>query len=67
MRRVYVLPQPRLAGADDGLGPIGDLQLGEDVGDVVSHGLEAEVEPLRYLPVILAPGDQGEDLLLASS
>src|SRR5215211_5114397 len=28
------LPHPGFAGADDRLGSIGDLQLGEDVGDV---------------------------------
>ena len=37
------IPQPCLVGPDDGLGSIGDLQLGEDVGHVVADGLE----PLR--------------------
>jgi hypothetical protein len=46
-----VLPQSGFAGADDGLGAVGDLQLGEDVGDVVSDGLGAEVEVGGYLHV----------------
>src|SRR5919202_1803607 len=34
------------AGPDDGLGAVGDLQLGEDVRDVVAHRLVAEEQPL---------------------
>ena len=35
-----------LVGADDGLGPVGDLQLGEDGRDVVRHRLGRRTEPL---------------------
>jgi len=33
---------PYFPGTDDGLGPVGNLQLGEDVGDVVANGLGAQ-------------------------
>ena len=38
-----VAPEPNLACAHYRLGPVGDLQLGEDVGDVVAHRLGAHV------------------------
>ena len=37
--------QARLAGGDYRLGTVGEVQFGEDVGDVVAHGLVADVEP----------------------
>ena len=37
--------------ADNGLGPIYDLELGEDVGDVIADGPGAELEPLSNLGV----------------
>jgi hypothetical protein len=49
------LPQTRFSGADDRLGSVGDLQLGEDVRDVVAHGLRAEGE---------LPGDRGVGMAL---
>src|ERR687898_2840190 len=51
-----------LTRADDGLCSIGDLQLGEDVGDVVADRFGAEVEALRYLGVRLVTGDEDQDL-----
>ena len=36
------LLQPGLAGQDDRLRPVGDLELGEDVARVVAHGLDRE-------------------------
>jgi hypothetical protein len=36
--------QASLAGADGGLGPIGHLELPEDVGDVILHRLQPEGE-----------------------
>jgi hypothetical protein len=51
-----VLAQSGFAGADDGLGAVCDLQLGEDVGDVVADGLGTQVEALRYLGVGLVGG-----------
>src|ERR671920_98563 len=42
----FALSQARLPGTDDGLGPISNLQLGEDVRDVVANSLSAE----RQLP-----------------
>ena len=39
-------PHSHFSGADDGLGPVGDLQLGEEVGDVVADGLCAQGESL---------------------
>src|SRR5918998_4687914 len=60
-------PQPRLAGPDDGVSPVGDLQFGEDVGDVVAYGLGAEVEAGGDLGVGVALGDEVEDLDLTGS
>src|SRR5262245_35292635 len=31
------VPQTRVPGPDDGLGPVGDVELGEDVGHDVAH------------------------------
>ena len=42
----FALPQARFSGTDDGLGSVGNLQLGEDVGDVVAYRLGAQ----RQLP-----------------
>ena len=50
--------QPRLPGFDDGLGAVGDLQLAEDVGDVVAHGLGAEGELPGNLVIVHALGHQ---------
>ena len=45
--RFSAAAQAGLAGADDHLGAVGGVELGEDVGDVVAHGLWAEVEETR--------------------
>src|SRR5215472_589964 len=47
------------------LGAVGYLELAEDVGDVVLHGLEAKGEVPRDGSVTLALRDQVEDLPLA--
>src|SRR5215210_6430645 len=59
------LPQTGLAGADDGLRPICYLQFAENVGDVVADGFGAEVEAFGDLEVLVALGDEVEDLALA--
>jgi hypothetical protein len=46
------------AGAQDGLGAVGDLELGEDGRQVVSDRLDAEGELLGDLVVVAAGGDQ---------
>src|SRR5215203_1492621 len=56
--------QSRFAGPDDGVGAVGYLQLGEDVGDVVAYGLGAQVEACGDLGVGVALGDEIEDLYL---
>ena len=53
---VVVVSEPGLAGAHYRLGPVGDLQLGEDVGDVVAHRLGANVQSRCYLGIAAAPG-----------
>src|SRR5215210_213444 len=58
------LAQARLAGPDNCLGPVGDLQLEEGVRDVVAHRLLAHVEPVGDLRVVQAPGYKVEDLPL---
>src|SRR5919201_5043141 len=57
--------EPGLAGPYDRLGAIRDLELGEDVGDVVAHGLRAENEVARDLLVAPPLRDQLEQLALA--
>ena len=52
-----VLSHASFTGADYGLRAIRNLQLREDVGDVVAHGLEAQEELPGYLPVVLAGGN----------
>src|SRR5215204_5751595 len=53
-----VAAQAGFAGADYGLGTIGDLQLEKDVGDVISDGLDAQVEATCDVHVGHAVGDQ---------
>ena len=52
-------PQPNVVDTDDGLGAVGDLELGEDVGDMVANGLQAQVETPCDLGVRLVLGDEG--------
>jgi hypothetical protein len=42
-----------------------NLELGEDVGDVVAHGLGVDVEPSGDLLVIASPDYEVEDPALA--
>ncbi len=51
--------------AQDGLTPVVDLQLGEDVGDMVAHGLLADHHPRGDLAVAQALCDEAEDLQLS--
>ena len=51
-----VAPEPNLACAHYRLGPVGDLQLDEDVRDVVAHRLGAHVKLPGYLGIGAAPG-----------
>src|SRR5919112_407194 len=61
-----ILPaQPRLARPDDSVCPVGNLQLGEDVGDVVAYGLGADKQACGDLGVGVALGYEIEDLYLA--
>src|SRR5215204_528798 len=54
--------QSCFAGPNDGLGTVGNLQLGEDVRDVVAHRLGTHVESPGYLGVAAALGYEVEDL-----
>ncbi len=60
-----VRAEARLAGADDGLGAAGDPELGEDPRDVVAHGVGAEEKAGGDAGVVVAAGDEVEDLALA--
>jgi hypothetical protein len=51
-----------VAGAQDGLGAVGHLQLGEDGREVVGDRLAAEAEPFGDLVVVAAGGQQVQDL-----
>ena len=59
------MPRPGFSGADNGLGTMRNLELGEDVGDVVAHGLGVDVEPSGDLLVIASPDYEVEDPALA--
>ena len=54
-----------VAGAQDGLGAVGHLELGEDGRDVVGDRFGAEAESFGDLVVGLAGGDQVQDLAFA--
>src|SRR5262249_61107388 len=58
-------PEACLASADDGLGAVGHLQLADDIGHVVAHGLRAEHQSVGDLAVARALGDEIEYLALA--
>ena len=47
-------------GAQGGLGPVGGLQLVQDAGDVVLHGLQRKAEGACDVPVAGAVGQQAE-------
>lgn len=48
-----LLPQPRLARTQDGLRPAGNLELTEDIGDMVAHRFQREIQLIRNLLVAL--------------
>ena len=50
------------SGAEGGLGPVGGLELVEDMGDVVLHGLQGDAEGPGDLLVAGTLGQQVEDL-----
>src|SRR6187402_2547433 len=54
-----------VAGEHDRLRAVLDLELGEDVRDVVAHGLLGEAERRGDLGVVAALGDQLHQLVLA--
>ncbi len=45
-------PQAGLTGANDSLCTVSDLQLQEDIGDVVTHGLLAQVQAVGDICVV---------------
>ena len=56
-----VAAEPGSAGADDGVGSVGDLEFAEDVGDVVADGFWAEEQAAGDGGVVQALGDQVQD------
>ncbi len=59
------MPQARFPGPDNGLRPIGYLELAQDIGYVVSHGFRAQHESGGDFKVLLALRDEFENLTLA--
>src|SRR6516164_105844 len=57
--------EPGVAGFDDGLGAVGDLEFGEDVGYVVADGFGAEEQLAGDVGVAAALGEQRQDLAFA--
>ena len=62
---VILSAQPRFAGSDDRLSPVGHLQFGEYVRDMVAYGLGADKEACGDRGVVVASGDEVQDLALA--
>lgn len=62
----YGVDEALAYGVEDGLGPVVDVELPVDVGDVVSDGLLGDVEGSGYLLVAVAAGEGGDDLQLAA-
>lgn len=58
----FLRTKPSLARADGSLGPIGDLKLIEDIGDMVAHRLQADDQRACDLLVGRAVGQQMENL-----
>jgi hypothetical protein len=58
----FVSPQAGLPGSEDGLGPVGNLELVKDGGDVVADRFGADEETVGDLGVLEALGDEVEDL-----
>ena len=54
-------PESRVACPDDRLTPVGDLNLDEDVGEVVGHGLDAEAQFFGNCRVVAAAGQANLD------
>ncbi len=54
--------KPGVAGEDDGLSTLGDVEFGEAHGDVVGDGLRRQVELLADLGVGEAAGELSEDV-----
>jgi len=59
------LAQSGFPGPEDGLRPVGYLELGEDVGDVVAYGLGAHEQEFGDPGVVVALGYEIEHLALA--
>src|SRR6266700_5625009 len=59
------LPQPYRPRGIHRFRPVGDLELRENVGDMVAHGLGTQDEASSDVGIGLALGDQGEDLVFA--
>ena len=59
------LTEAGLTGPDDGVGPVRDLELGEDVRDVVANRLRAEAKVAGHLDVGMASGEELEDFPLS--
>src|SRR5207248_60079 len=59
--------QARISGAHNGLCPISDLELAEDIGDMVLHRLGTQHQLPGNRSIALALGDQVEDLALTLS
>src|SRR5215203_2484353 len=57
--------QPSLSRTDDGMCPVGHLQLRKDVGDVVAHSVGADEQACGDLGVGVSLGYEVEDLALA--
>ena len=63
--RASGLAEARVAGPHDGLGAVGDLELGEDVRHAVADGLRAQDQLAGNGVVVVALSDEFENLALS--
>ncbi len=62
---VSTLIEARFPCPNDGLCPVSNLQFAEDVGDVVGDGFQAEGQTTGDVAIVVALGDQRQDLAFA--
>jgi hypothetical protein len=60
-----LFPQTGLAGSDNGLGAVGDLQLVKNIGNVVADRFGADVELSGNLLIVSPLGNSFKYLALA--
>lgn len=56
--KVHANLNPGVPGFDNGLGPVDDLELVEDIGDMIADTLQRDVQPVDDLLLVMTAGDR---------